>query len=74
MKLALALISVVFVLNSSVGQSIKSYKDHKVVSLRIENEAQLKELQNLELEKGVRNELKRFTEFLYKKCLAVCVP
>lgn len=34
--------------------SIKSYKNHKVVLVSIENENQLKEIRNLELQSGVR--------------------
>lgn len=54
MKPALVFIAFVFALTSTEAQSKKSYKDHKVVSLRIENEVQLKELQSLELAAGVR--------------------
>ena len=32
----------------------KSYKNHKVVTFRIENESQLKEIQALEREQGVK--------------------
>lgn len=55
MKLALVLICFVLVSRSTEVHSNKSYLNHKVVTLRIENEAQLKELQNLELEPGVSN-------------------
>jgi hypothetical protein len=34
--------------------SLKSYKNHKVVTIKIENESQLKEIQNLETQSGVR--------------------
>lgn len=53
MKSGLVLL-VSILLAVSGAQSQKSYKDHKVVSFRIENESQLKEVQNLEQESGVR--------------------
>ena len=44
----------VLLATSALVSGQKSYKGHKVVTLRIENELQLQELQNLELQAGVR--------------------
>lgn len=50
-KLALVLV-VIFAF--AHGVLAKSYKNHRVVSFRIENENQLKEIQALEREPGVK--------------------
>lgn len=54
MKSVLVLFIALIVLQSSQVNSLKSFKDHKVVSFRIDNEQQLSKLQILELESGVR--------------------
>lgn len=41
------------------GTFAKSYKGHKVVSFFIENEDQLKEIQTLEGQAGVKKQVKR---------------
>lgn len=51
MKLALVLLVVAACV--FVADSVKSYKNHRVVSFRIENEAQLKEIQGLQSMSGV---------------------
>jgi hypothetical protein len=48
----LAFCAIAFV--TSGVQSIKSYKNHKVVVASIVNKNQLKEIQSLELQSGVR--------------------
>lgn len=48
-------VAVVLILAS--GCLAKSYKDHKVVIFKIENEEQLRKLQILEMEPGVRAHL-----------------
>lgn len=74
MKLTLVLIAIVFIsTSSSEVQTKKSYKDHKVVSLRIENDEQLKELQALELENGVRVKLKHLRVNFSNQIISVCV-
>lgn len=54
MKLTVYIFVLVSCLLASEVQSMKSYRDHKVVTFRIENEKQLQEIQNLEKEIGVR--------------------
>lgn len=54
MKSLLCLFVLTIVVNSSGVNSLKSYRNYKVVSLEIDNETQLKEIQNLELQVGVR--------------------
>ena len=58
MKAVAILFGILFAINSSEVNSMKSYRNHKVLSFRIENEAQLKELQSLELQHGVRKKEK----------------
>lgn len=57
MKLSLVLMVVASCVFES--ESVKSYKNHKVVSFRIENEAQLKEIQELQSMSGVIGVLKK---------------
>jgi len=51
-KSVLILLVLVLPLISSTTKPLKSYKDHKVVSFRIENAEQLKEIKLLERERG----------------------
>lgn len=59
MKLAIIILFFA-VVAAEMGQ--KNYKNHKVLSLRIENNEQLLEIQSLESESGVRKFMKNFEE------------
>lgn len=73
MKSLLVLFISLIVLLSSQVSSLKSFKDHKVVSFRIENKKQLNKLQILELESGVRKFNLCLREILFNKSLRIKV-
>lgn len=59
MKSLVALLVLGISLSTFPVESMKSYRNHKVVTFRIENEEQLKEIQSIELQAGVRISLSK---------------
>lgn len=54
MTRVLFVVCVTLIAINSIFVTAKSYKNHKVVVFRIENEEQLEEIQNLQFSSGVR--------------------
>lgn len=67
MKGSVCLVLLIACLAALPVESAKSYRNHKVVTFKIENEDQLKELQSIELQSGVRvlQREKKNSEFLF---------